>query len=73
MGAATADFEEGQIWKYKARTGEEASLVYIVKIDKQYKTGYIFHIYVEGLKLKNKHIPGGVKSHLPHSPVEKKH
>ena len=48
MGAATADYEEGQIWKYKARTGEEASLVYIVKIDKQYKRATSFTYMLKG-------------------------
>ena len=41
-GNAVAGYEEGQVWKYKTRAGEEESLLYIVKIDEV--KGYGKHI-----------------------------
>ena len=32
----------------------------------------IYHIYIDGLKIKNPNIDSGVQDHLPHSPVSEK-
>jgi hypothetical protein len=68
---AIADYEVGQVWEYKTRPGEEASRIYIAKIDEDEKLGRIFHIYVDGLRIKNKHTDSGYQNALPHSPVDK--
>lgn len=70
-GSAIADYEVGQVWGYKTRSGEEASRIYIARIDESEKLGRIFHIYVDGLRIKNKHTASGYQSALPHSPVDK--
>ena len=73
MGTANAaEYEEGQVWKYKTRNSEENSLLYIVKIDEEKGYGKIYHIYVDGLKIKNPHISGGIQEQLPHTPVDVK-
>ena len=70
MGTANAaEYSVGQVWKYKTRLGEEKSLVYIVKIDKEKGYGKIYHIYVDGIKIKNPRIAGGIQEQLPHVPV----
>src|SRR3546814_17034999 len=38
-------------------------------IDRGLGTQSIYHIYVDGLKLKNPLYEGGVQDHLPHAPV----
>ena len=63
------EYSEGQVWSYKTRPGEEKSTVLINKIEPHEKLGKIFHISVSGVKVKNKHIAGGITSELPHFPV----
>ena len=67
--ALAASFEEGQIWRYQTRPGEEASRLFIARIDRGIGTQTIYHIYLDGLKLKNPLYEGGVQDHLPHAPV----
>jgi hypothetical protein len=67
--AVAATFEEGQIWRYQTRPGEEASRLFIARIDRGIGTQTIYHIYLDGLKLKNPLYEGGVQDHLPHAPV----
>jgi hypothetical protein len=68
---ALADYESGQVWKYKTRAGEEGSLIYIAKVDAEKGHGSIYHIYVDGLRIRNPHLSGGIQSELPHAPVDK--
>jgi hypothetical protein len=66
-----ADYRQGQVWKYKTRKGEENSLLYIVRIDSVEDFGSIYHIYLDGLRIRNIHLEGGYQSILQHSPVDK--
>src|SRR3546814_16714804 len=50
--ALAASFEEGQLWRYQTRPGEEASRLFIARIDRGLGTQSLYHIYVAGLKLK---------------------
>ncbi len=72
MPITAAEYKSGQVWKYKTRPGEEISLVYIVKVDSEKGYGNIYHIYVDGLRIRNSKIKGGVQSQLPHAPVDEK-
>jgi hypothetical protein len=67
--AQALDFKEGQAWSYRTRPGEEASQIYIVRIDRDLRSKPIFHLYIDGLKLKNPLIEGGIQDHLLHVPV----
>ncbi len=67
---AMAEYEVGQVWEYKTRPGEEASKLYIAKIDKHEKIGKIFHIYVDGLHIRNDRVESGFQEALPHAPVD---
>jgi hypothetical protein len=68
--AFATDFQEGQVWSYRTRPGEEASRIFIVRIDRDLSVRPIFHIYVDGLKLKNPLMEGGLQEHLPYAPVD---
>ena len=62
-------FEEGQVWRYQARAHESESKLYIVRIDEL--SGYrIFHIFLDGLSLKNQNTESGIQTELPHAPVD---
>ncbi|MEQ8356616.1 MAG: hypothetical protein RH942_13825 [Kiloniellaceae bacterium] len=65
------DFQVGQGWSYDARPGEEASQIYIARIDRGLGTRTIYHIYVDGLQLKNPLIEGGLQNNLSHIPLTK--
>lgn len=66
------DYKEGQQWAYQSRAGEEQSTVLINKIEKDEKLGKIFHISVDGLRVKNPHIEDGFSTKMPHFPVSEK-
>ena len=71
-GAVLAEtYSVGQVWSYKTRPGEETSRVIIVKIEPHSKLENIYHLYVEGVKIRNPHIEGGLQTSLPHVPVAK--
>jgi hypothetical protein len=70
--AAAQEFREGQIWRYDTRPGEENSRLFIARIDRGLGNQSIYHIYLDGLQLKNPLFPGGVQDHLPHAPVTRK-
>jgi hypothetical protein len=67
--AAAQEFREGQIWRYDTRPGEETSRLFIARIDRGLGYEPIYHIYLDGLQLKNPLFPGGMQDHLPHAPV----
>lgn len=70
--AKAADYAAGQVWSYKTRPGEENSTVLINKVETDAKLGKIFHISVNGVKVKNRHVAGGISTELPHLPVSEK-
>ena len=63
------DFQVGQVWSYRTRPNEQNSQLYVVRIDRDLGSRPIFHIYVDGLKLKNPRIKGGIQTQLAHMPV----
>ena len=67
--ALAADYQAGQIWSYQTRAGEEASRLYIVRVDRELSARPIFHIYLDGLNLKNALMADGVQKTLPYAPV----
>src|SRR3546814_3123222 len=62
---------EGQIWRYQTRPGEEASRLFIARIDHGLSSQPIYHIYLDGLKLRNPLMAGGVQETLPFAPVSR--
>lgn len=69
--AYAKEYQEGQAWHYKTRAGEEQSNLYIVKIESLKGGQKVFHIYVDGLKIKNAKSPSGFQEEMPHLPVSK--
>ena len=69
--ARAIDFQVGQVWNYDTRPGEEGSQIYVAKIDRDLAPRTIYHIYVDGLRLKNPLIEGGEQDHLTHVPLSR--
>ncbi|MCK4635307.1 MAG: hypothetical protein KAT32_00430 [Candidatus Moranbacteria bacterium] len=63
-------YETGQVWTYKTRENESDSKIYIVKIEEFGKDEFIYHIYVDNLKIENAQL-GKQQTFLGHSPVSK--
>ncbi len=62
------DFQAGQRWTYRTRPGEDTSTVLILRRDDE-PTGTVVHVALDGLRLGNPHLRGGVQPHLGHAPV----
>lgn len=67
--SSDSTYEVGQVWRYKTRPGEEGSRLHIARIDEEPGGVVVYHLFVDGLSLKNTHLAGGVQAELPHSPV----
>lgn len=63
-----AEFSVGQVWKYKARSHENASKITIVAIDSDIELGKIVHIYVADVDIENPKAPQGKTSFIGHLP-----
>lgn len=62
------DFAPGQRWIYRTRPGEETSTVLILRCE-DWPSDTVIHVYLDGLRLRNPHLPGGVQDTLSHTPV----
>jgi hypothetical protein len=69
MGSTLKNYQTGQIWKYRARDGEAESQLVIINSTSVPGCGEIYSVAVEGVKLKNPWIVGGIQTNLPHAPV----
>lgn len=72
LTACAAKYAEGQVWQYQTRPGEEQSRLYIVKIDDEPFFGPIYHLYLDGLRIRSPLRSDGIQDHLPHLPVDRK-
>ena len=61
-------FEVGQVWRYQTRPGEEKSTIVIVKVESDETIGNIIHVSINGLKINNPQVEGGINEHVPHMP-----
>jgi hypothetical protein len=68
MNPTEHNYETGQIWKYRTRNGEADSQIVILN-SLQVGIHTVYSICVEGTKLKNPWMQGGIQTTLPHSPV----
>ncbi len=50
---ADSTYSPGQVWSYKARPGESASTVTILRIETLPKVGVIIHVRIDGVHFKN--------------------
>ena len=66
---ALTKYRVGQVWNYRTRKGEESSRIFIVRADPHEKLGVIYHIYVDGVRIRNPGTSEGFQDCLPHSPV----
>jgi hypothetical protein len=69
MGSTLKNYQTGQIWKYRARDGEAESQLVIINSTLVPGCGEIYSVAVEGVKLKNPWLVGGIQTNLPHAPV----
>jgi hypothetical protein len=67
-GNTMQPFAPGQVWTYNTRPGEEASRIVICRVETDPKLGEIVHIHLNGVRLKNKHAPGGSSDQVGHMP-----
>ena len=51
--AVDARFKSGQVWSYHTRSGESASTLTILQVDRLAKAGIVVHVRVDGLRVHN--------------------
>lgn len=61
-------FAPGQIWQYNTRPTEQSSRIIICRIEPDPSLNQIVHVHVTGIRLKNKHAPGGYSDQISHMP-----
>ena len=59
----------GQLWQCQGRTADERPTVLINRIDEHPLGGQIYHVTLEGLRIRNQHAPGGIQTRLAHAPI----
>lgn len=64
-----ADLDQGQVWTYATRPGEEDSRVTIGKLERLKDGTGVVHVRIDGLELKNSMAPGGITQEVVHAPV----
>jgi len=64
-------FEVGQIWSYETRETEDSSTITIVAIENSKKEGIVISVFIDGLKIKNPSVEGGMNLLVPHLPFSK--
>ena len=65
-------YQEGQVWSYKTRPQDPHSKLYIVKIEADENLETIYHLYIDGLNMKNPRIKEGIQTTMPHIPASEK-
>ena len=69
MTASQPAYAAGQLWRCAGRTPDENPTVLINQVDRHPLGGEIYHVTLDGLRLKNPRAPGGVVTRLPHIPI----
>jgi hypothetical protein len=67
----THEYSEGQVWSYVTRPGEEGSTLVIRAIESYPGEGEVFHIGIEGVKLRNHRVTGGIQATMRHTAVSR--
>ena len=62
------EIQEGQVWRYKNRPGEEASRAVVCRVEEVPKAGTVVHLCVEGVEIKNPAAPDGMNRVISHMP-----
>jgi hypothetical protein len=68
-------FEEGQVWSYKNRVGEEKStilILYIEKLDSSLKEDKVIHIAIDNIKIRNLKNNKKISDGIQHVPLSEK-
>ena len=71
IAVALPMIEEGEIWAYKTRPGEEKSTLTILKIEEYPKYGEVVHIRVDDIQMINP-ATGAEFNAMPHMPFQAK-
>ena len=61
-------YRVGERWSYRARPGEEGSLLTVLRVESSRKLGVIVHVGIDGLRMVSPGSPGGVSESIGHMP-----
>ena len=66
---SAADLQEGQVWKYRTRFGEDGSTVTVLKVENYKDLGRVVHLRVDKIQMKNP-VKGNMITDIPHLPFK---
>lgn len=66
---SAADLQEGQVWKYRTRFGEDGSTVTVLKVENYKDLGRVVHLRVDKIQMKNP-VKGNMINDIPHLPFK---
>ena len=66
---SAADLQEGQVWKYRTRFGENESTVTVLKVENYKDLGLVVHLRVDKIQMKNP-VKGNMIADIPHLPFK---
>jgi len=69
MTVSRPAYAAGQLWRCAGRSPDETPTVLINQVDQHPQGGQIYHVTLDGLRLRNPRVPGGLTSRLPHVPI----
>lgn len=61
-------FLPGQVWRYRARPGEESSTLTILRVETHPSLGVIVHVAVGGVRVRSPYAAGGYAGEIGHLP-----
>lgn len=59
------NFRPGQVWRYQTRPHEPHSTLTILLVEDT-----TVHICIDQIRLRNKHVEGGIQTEFPHTPIQ---
>lgn len=65
--ASASNLQEGQVWTYKTRPGENKSTLTVLKIEQYKDLGQVVHVRIDGIRMRNP-VKGNIVTDIPHLP-----
>ena len=68
MDTTEGKYHVGEKWNYRTRLDEEDSVLTVLKVESSQKLGVIVHVSLDGLRIENPSVDGGISQTIGHMP-----
>ena len=70
QSADASAIQQGQVWSYQARPGENDCTLTVLKIEQYKDLGQVVHVRIDGIRIRNP-IKGNIVTSIPHLPFRR--